>query len=333
SRKWQTLDPRFECPICLTCLKEPVLTTCGHRFCRGCIHPWLQKEGSCCPIDGQTLSGEQDLFPDNYTRREIAQQVVECHYPGCSAKKVPLVDMEHHIALAHEKSRKLKGGGIVDDGKAEEAEMWSPPPKQQSPDSTAFGTMYERIVLLEQSSREQQIQCDNLKRRVDTLSEENCRLKVELPLRVCSGTHVWRLTQTTQKLSAMTKDNSVMYYSDGFYTSFAGYRFCARLNVSPSNSDFLSLLVHLMRGDNDDCLSWPFSGRIALTLIHPTVQELSVREVMCSRPELDAFKRPTRQISMRGFGYTEFVTIADVISRGFISANDVLNIKIQINCV
>ena len=31
------LEGKYECPICLLGLREPVQTSCGHRFCRGCI--------------------------------------------------------------------------------------------------------------------------------------------------------------------------------------------------------------------------------------------------------------------------------------------------------
>ena len=31
------LEIKYECPICLLGLREPVQTICGHRFCRGCI--------------------------------------------------------------------------------------------------------------------------------------------------------------------------------------------------------------------------------------------------------------------------------------------------------
>lgn len=31
------LEIKYECPICLMCLREPVQTECGHRFCRNCI--------------------------------------------------------------------------------------------------------------------------------------------------------------------------------------------------------------------------------------------------------------------------------------------------------
>lgn len=36
------INPRFECSICLNCLKDPTLTRCGHRFCYECIHEWLK---------------------------------------------------------------------------------------------------------------------------------------------------------------------------------------------------------------------------------------------------------------------------------------------------
>lgn len=36
------IDPRFECSICLNCLKDPMLTRCGHRFCSECISTWLK---------------------------------------------------------------------------------------------------------------------------------------------------------------------------------------------------------------------------------------------------------------------------------------------------
>ena len=31
------LESKYKCPICLLGLREPMQTSCGHRFCKGCI--------------------------------------------------------------------------------------------------------------------------------------------------------------------------------------------------------------------------------------------------------------------------------------------------------
>lgn len=38
----QAPEARFECPICLAWLRDPIQTSCGHRFCRKCIQNWLE---------------------------------------------------------------------------------------------------------------------------------------------------------------------------------------------------------------------------------------------------------------------------------------------------
>lgn len=50
------LDPpnsMLFCPLCKKVFNDPVITTCGHTFCRRCV---LQSKYSCCPIDKVALS-------------------------------------------------------------------------------------------------------------------------------------------------------------------------------------------------------------------------------------------------------------------------------------
>lgn len=35
-------DEKYDCPICLLVLRDPLQTTCGHRFCKNCINKWLK---------------------------------------------------------------------------------------------------------------------------------------------------------------------------------------------------------------------------------------------------------------------------------------------------
>ncbi|KAG7466610.1 NLRC3-like isoform X1 [Solea senegalensis] len=59
------------CPLCQDVLKDPVSTSCGHRFCRRCISSYWDQSGppgdSCCPQCGQrprTGRGPQSIFAD-----------------------------------------------------------------------------------------------------------------------------------------------------------------------------------------------------------------------------------------------------------------------------
>lgn len=58
---------------------------------------FIRKKNPCCPIDNKQLS-ENDLFPDNYTRREIQQIRKSCPNAelGCQVIVSPL-EIDGHI--------------------------------------------------------------------------------------------------------------------------------------------------------------------------------------------------------------------------------------------
>ncbi|KAK9509780.1 hypothetical protein O3M35_007017 [Rhynocoris fuscipes] len=378
------LESRFECPICLNCLKDPYLTSCGHRFCQDCILQWLKKQGGCCPIDGKSVCQEKDLFPDNYTRREIAQQTMECSFPGCR-KILPLSEIDSHIVEIHEKAEEeedvefacpFKSIGCKEvfkiqsqliqhthrcmnqhlqlltiahtklseqipslngEIKEQEAALWDPPPKQPNhlildTSQALIKSLYERIVILEQKNTELEVQLKNTREQILKILDDKQKYEANLALRLCNGTYIWNLSDMRSKISAFLVDPSLTFYSEGFYTSYSGYKFCARIHISP-DLKYLKLLIHLMKSENDYALSWPFSGRIAFTLIHPTQPDLSVCEVMCSKPDSGAFKKPTKTMNTIGFGYSEFILIEHLSAMKFFNDDGSVNIKIQITCI
>ena len=84
----------------------------------------------------------------------------------------------------------------------------------------------------------------------------------------------------------MRNCHSFVVYSKPFYTSVFGYKMCLRSNVYYAEGEFmfhdqenserftiagdehLGVFLHLMRGENDDCLSWPWGGSITLTIVN-----------------------------------------------------------------
>ena len=71
------------------------------------------------------------------------------------------------------------------------------------------------------------------------------------------------------------------WYSTPFYTGPGGYKL--QLRVDPNTSTkpkgiplfqrkhedtHISVCVHLMKGENDDCLGWPFKGSVTVELLN-----------------------------------------------------------------
>ncbi|KZC13963.1 TNF receptor-associated factor 6 [Dufourea novaeangliae] len=337
------LEPRFECPICLTWLRDPVLTSCGHKFCSQCIYTWLQKEGACCPVDSRPLRSESDLFRDLYTSREISQKRTPCPYQQfgysqniyCPFKNVGCteafqteddlhVHLETNISLHLTMILKTLSQSFLvqkhDNAMAAESKLWDPPPKSASLANNEpslewqqlLKNLYERIVVLEQQNRELSITVSNQKTQLTTLQTSLRFNQEEMFLRSCNGVYIWRLHSFHEKLKSMMNDQLKMFYSPGFYTSPNGYKICARINISSKDPEFLSLLLHIMKSENDDGLDWPFSGIMHFILVHPHDCEKDIREITSSRPDLEAFRKPVCELNKRSFGYTEFVRIRDL---------------------
>lgn len=71
-------ENHYECTICQLVLREPRQTPCGHRFCRDCIMKWISVSSPArCPVDNTPIT-KDNLFPDNFAKREIQNLKVRC---------------------------------------------------------------------------------------------------------------------------------------------------------------------------------------------------------------------------------------------------------------
>uniref|UniRef100_A0A182QDD0 TNF receptor-associated factor 6 n=1 Tax=Anopheles farauti TaxID=69004 RepID=A0A182QDD0_9DIPT len=355
------LEARYECPICYCWLNEPILTKCGHRFCRKCITDWLNEKNSNCPLDNEPLDIKCDIFPDNCTRREISQIKKPCpnSVRGCVEQFSP-TEIDSHLrqcpfAMSRQSQScpfaRVKCKFIAPDeaalnahiasdcqqhlqllldtytGGNERYKFWDPPAKNSVPEMSTTDlvrSMYERIVILEQEVRilgiklsKQDIQLTKINQEVDP--------------RYSGGVLLWKLDDFSNKIDSMLANSNCMFFSGEAYTSPHGYKFCARINVSPRTKDSIGLHMHLMQSENDYHLEWPFKGRIKITLLNVRVPELSQHDTIMSKPEILAFHRPTQDICPRGYGFLEFAKIKDVMAK--FADNNTVVIKVQMNIV
>lgn len=176
-------------------------------------------------------------------------------------------------------------------------------------------TLFERLVSLEQKNREQEIKIQNLE-------EKTSMMKTDILLHL--GHYVWEVCNFSEQLKVMQTalPGLKILYGTPFYTMPFGYRFCLRLNLNPA-CGALSLHVHLVKGEYDNSLDWPFKGRITLIAVNQQRGE-NVCEIMNIQSELAAFQRPTREVNPKGFGFAEFVSLHEVSKNGFLRDNTLI---------
>ena len=82
--------------------------------------------------------------------------------------------------------------------------------------------------------------------------------------------HFTPLVIKMSKLSQL-KTNNHMWNSPGFYTHTFGYKMCLRVHANgdgDGKGTHVSVYLYLMKGENDDALTWPIEYKCTVTLLN-----------------------------------------------------------------
>lgn len=155
----------------------------------------------------------------------------------------------------------------------------------------------------------------------------------ELELDHSAGIYVWRLKEFSSLLRNQEAGLPVVEHSPGFYTGRPGYKLCMRLHLQSPNaqrcSNFISLFVHTMQGAYDGQLTWPFQGTIRLSILDQGPEGQHHIEVMETKPDLQAFQKPTINRNPKGFGYVTFLHLNQLKEREYVK-DDVLLVRCEV---
>ncbi|XP_065641734.1 TNF receptor-associated factor 5 isoform X2 [Hydra vulgaris] len=74
------LSCEYECPVCKLALREPILTSCGHRLCFSCSEEIRKRNNGSlkCPLDNSDLNSN-GIFRDKAIERNILELDVKCN--------------------------------------------------------------------------------------------------------------------------------------------------------------------------------------------------------------------------------------------------------------
>ena len=130
-----------------------------------------------------------------------------------------------------------------------------------------------------------------------------------------SKTEESELTQTTFKFENFlqhktTKNDTV--YSPHFYSSPVGYKMCIRVDAD-GNGDgkgtHVSVLVYLMRGENDDHLSWPFTGTVTVELLNQLEDKNHHSMSILFTSDCEEGQRVTdHEMAPKGYGCQQYIS-------------------------
>lgn len=99
--------------------------------------------------------------------------------------------------------------------------------------------------------------------------------------------------------------------------------------VGDGRSRYVAIFVHVMEGEHDDFLSWPYSGRITLSVLDRSGHRHNdINHTLQAKPTLAAFQRPREAICPTGYGFICFARTELFFGPQFVK-NDELFLKIE----
>ena len=252
-----------ECPICLLVLREPYQAICcGKSFCKKCIERVKDRNGSCPTCKTENFFS----YPNKGLKHSLYDFEVYCSHKskGCEWRG-ELRELDKHLNSEPAADKSLEGCPFTVIRCPLCCEMNLPRRSLTShwkDKSLPCAQMIQLTARLEEIKRIQtfplQIEEQFITGSPPADSESVTDIHV-LPVRFIL-THFEQHRKADDRL-----------YSLPFYTHHRGYKM--RLEVlangwAEGKGTHISVFVHLMRGEFDEQLKWPFRGEITVALLN-----------------------------------------------------------------
>ena len=268
---------QYECPICLLVLREPYQATCcGKSFCKECIDR-VQAKSKTCPTCKDRNS---QVFRDKRLQQSLYDFEVYCSHKskGCEWRG-ELRELDKHLNSAPPTDKSLKGCPFTVikcplnhtgcEVKLSRREM------KEHVNNELLQHVLKQTSLVQKLTRDNESRLQAADKERQQLKQSVIELqgkleKLEGAQRVAShtGQPIGPVEFTMTNFEQHKNDEE--WYSPPFYTHPHGYKMC--LCVWPNGfgdgeGTYLGVTVHLMRGEFDDHLKWPFRGDITYVLL------------------------------------------------------------------
>ena len=199
--------------------------------------------------------------------------------------------------------------------------------------ASQVNTLNEQLISCKQDHSQFKGDNQSLKERVSHLEGKNTELEGQLAaLRinqdVCSpGLVDFIVTNYRQH-----KQDNDKWYSEPFYSHSQGYKMCLQVVANgwatAAGTD-LSVFVHLMQGEFDGLLKWPFRGEVSIHLLDPNEDGRYYAKTVTYSEDTGseyAAKVTNRRWS-KGYGFRKFIPHTD-LEWNYVK-NDCIKLRVQ----
>ena len=152
---------------------------------------------------------------------------------------------------------------------------------------------------------------------------------------MCNGSYIWKIDKYRQRRLNAINGSETAVVSPAIYSSHLGYRLCFSIHLNGEGSavgKYISLYAHMMQGEYNDVLEWPFTGRVVLSILdqsESTKPRQHIRMSFTGMPNTLAFNKPMVPCNVVGYGFAEFVQIEQIREPLYIK-DDTMLVKVEI---
>ena len=146
-----------------------------------------------------------------------------------------------------------------------------------------------------------------------------------------NGVLVWKISNFALKQQDATSGRQTSFFSPCFYTSFHGYKLCARIYLNGDGmgkGTHISLFFAVMRGEYDAILRWPFRQKVTFMLLDQDNVE-HVIDAFRPDPNSSSFQRPRRETNIAS-GCPTFCSIEELNNHAYVR-DDTMFFKIIVD--
>ncbi len=107
------------------------------------------------------------------------------------------------------------------------------------------------------------------------------------------------------------KDEDFEFFSPDYCTSQKGYKVCLEVDANgygDGAGTHVSVFAHLMKGDHDDTLTWPFTGSVTVELLNQLEDKNHLKETTTFLVDQEASKRVVNSEKGSGWGLPQFIS-------------------------